>query len=71
MLAVLVLSLSVVIMDNTILNVALATIQNQLVATQSEMQWAVNSYALVFAGLMITCRVLGDRIAGGGCPLSA
>lgn len=62
MLAVLVLSLLVVIMDNTILNVALSTIQNQLSATQSEMQWAVDSYALVFAGLMITCGVLGDRI---------
>jgi DHA2 family integral membrane protein (MFS transporter) len=61
-LSVLVLCLLVVILDNTILNVALKTIQEDLDASQSEMQWAVDSYALVFAGLLITWGVLGDRL---------
>ncbi len=61
-LGVLVLCLLVVILDNTILNVALKTIQSDLNASQSEMQWAVDSYALVFAGLLITWGVLGDRL---------
>lgn len=60
-LGVLVLSLLVVVLDNTILNVALATIQQDLSATQSELEWAVNSYTLVFAGLLFTYGVLGDR----------
>jgi DHA2 family integral membrane protein (MFS transporter) len=61
-LSVLVICLLVVILDNTILNVALRTIQEDLDASQSEMQWAVDSYALVFAGLLITWGVLGDRL---------
>ncbi|MBV9594338.1 MAG: MFS transporter, partial [Actinobacteria bacterium] len=61
-LAVLVVCLLVVILDNTILNVALKTIQSDLGASQSQMQWAVDSYALVFAGLLITAGVLGDRL---------
>jgi len=53
--------LVVVILDNTVLNVALKTIQQDLGATQSDMEWAINSYTLVFAGLMFTAGVLGDR----------
>ncbi len=60
-LGVLVVCLLVVIIDNTILNVALKTIQDDLGATQSQMEWAINSYTLVFAGLMFTAGVLGDR----------
>jgi len=60
-LAVLVTSLVVVILDNTILNVALKTIQLALSATQSELIWAINSYVLVFAALLFTWGVLGDR----------
>src|SRR5262249_25480671 len=60
-LGVLVICLLVVILDNTILNVALKTIQQDLNATQSDMEWAVNSYILVFAGLLFTFGVLGDR----------
>ncbi|MET9214815.1 MULTISPECIES: MFS transporter [unclassified Nocardia] len=60
-LGVLVFSLLVVVMDNTILNVALRTIQAELPASQAQMQWAVDSYALVFAALLIVCGVLGDR----------
>jgi EmrB/QacA subfamily drug resistance transporter len=61
-LGVLVVCLLVVILDNTILNVALKTIQQTLNASQSQMQWAVDSYALVFAGLLIPFGVLGDRL---------
>jgi EmrB/QacA subfamily drug resistance transporter len=60
-LGVLMVCLVVVILDNTILNVALKTIQQDLSATQSDMEWAINSYTLVFAGLMFTAGVLGDR----------
>jgi EmrB/QacA subfamily drug resistance transporter len=60
-LGVLVICLLVVILDNTILNVALKTIQEDLSASQSQMQWAVDAYALVFAGLLIPFGVLGDR----------
>jgi EmrB/QacA subfamily drug resistance transporter len=61
-LGVLVLSLLIVILDNTVLNVALKTIQLDLGATQSELEWAINSYTLVFAGLLFTWGVTGDRL---------
>lgn len=63
-LAVLVLCLLVVVADNTILNVALRTLSDPekgLGATQAQLAWAINSYTLVFAGLLFTFGVLGDR----------
>lgn len=60
-LAVLVVSLLVVVLDNTVLNIALPTIQADLGATQSELVWAIDSYILVFASLLFTWGVLGDR----------
>ncbi len=60
-LAVLLVSLLVVVLDNTVLNVALKTIQQELEATQTEIVWAINSYTLVFAALLFTWGVLGDR----------
>jgi len=60
-LGTLILCLMVVVLDNTILNVALKTIQQDLQTSQSELAWAVNSYTLVFAGLLFTYGVLGDR----------
>lgn len=60
-LAVLVVSLLVVVLDNTILNVAVKTIQQDLQATQNQIVWAINSYTLVFAALLFTWGVLGDR----------
>ncbi|MFJ9692896.1 MFS transporter [Kitasatospora sp. NPDC101183] len=60
-LGVLVTSLLVILIDNTILNVGLRTIQHDLDATQSEMEWVLDSYILIFAGLMFTFGVLGDR----------
>jgi len=60
-LRVLVVSLLVVVLDNTVLNIALPTIQKDLSATQSELVWAVEAYVLVFAALLFTWGVLGDR----------
>lgn len=60
-LGVLVVSLLVVVLDNTILNVALPTIAVDLGATNSQLIWAVDAYALVFAALLFTWGVLGDR----------
>ena len=64
-LGVLVVSLLVVVLDNTVLNVALRTIADPvhgLGATQSQLEWSINSYTLVFAGLLFTLGVLGDRL---------
>ncbi|MEU8999244.1 MFS transporter [Streptomyces caniferus] len=62
----LMLSLLIVVLDNSILNVAMKTIATPapvgLGATQSELEWAINSYTLVFAGLLFTAGLLGDRI---------
>jgi EmrB/QacA subfamily drug resistance transporter len=60
-LAVLVTSLLVVVLDNTILNIALPTIQTDLGADQSQLLWAVDAYILVFAALLFTWGVLGDK----------
>jgi EmrB/QacA subfamily drug resistance transporter len=60
-LLVLCLSLVVIGMDNTILNVALPTLARDLGATASELQWMVDAYILVFAGLLLTMGALGDR----------
>ncbi|MFI6943101.1 MFS transporter [Streptomyces sp. NPDC050418] len=65
-LGVLMLSLLIVVLDNSILNVAVKTISEPaptgLGATQGELEWAINSYTLVFAGLLFTAGLLGDRI---------
>jgi EmrB/QacA subfamily drug resistance transporter len=60
-LGVLSLSLVIIGLDNTILNVAIPTLQTDLSATASELQWMVDSYVLVFAGLLLTMGALGDR----------
>ena len=59
-------SLLVVVLDSSILNVAMKTIATPapvgIGASQSQLEWAVNSYTLVFAGLLFTAGLLGDRI---------
>lgn len=63
-LGVLVICLLVVVLDNTILNVALRVLADPvqgLGATQVELEWAVNSYTLVFAGLLFMFGVVADR----------
>src|ERR671934_1869001 len=60
-LAVLCLSLLLISLDNTILNVAVPTIGRDVHASSSELQWIVDAYMLVFAGLLLTAGSLGDR----------
>ena len=60
-LGVLSLSLVIIGLDNTILNVAIPTLQRELGASASELQWMVDSYVLVFAGLLLTMGAIGDR----------
>jgi len=63
---VLCFSLLVIVLDNTILNVAIPTIVRELHASNSQVQWMVDSYALVFAGLLLTAGSLGDRFGRRG-----
>ncbi len=60
-LATLCLSLLIIVMDNTILNVAIPKLIDELGATNSQLQWIVDGYTLVFAGLLLTTGSLGDR----------
>ena len=60
-LGVLSLSLVIIGLDNTILNVALPTLQDEFDASPSKLQWMVDSYLLVFAGLLLVFGTLGDR----------
>ena len=62
--AVVVLCCSALIINvnNTILNVALPTLVRKLHATSSELQWIVDCYALVFAGLLLVSGSLADRL---------
>ena len=69
-LSVLCIVLLIVVLDNTILNVALPSIQKDLHASQSQQEWMVDSYTLAFAGLLFTFGVLGDRLGRSGCSSS-
>jgi EmrB/QacA subfamily drug resistance transporter len=60
-LAVLCASLLAIVVDNTIVNVALPTLVRDLDADISELQWVVDAYTLVFAGLLLVAGALGDR----------
>ena len=60
-LGVLCLSLLVIVIDNTIVNVALPTLVRDLEADVAELQWVVDAYTLVFAGLLLVAGALGDR----------
>ena len=60
-LGVLILALFGVSLDNTILNVALPTLAHDLSASASQLQWMVDAYILVFAGLLLVAGALSDR----------
>ena len=69
--AVLCASLIIVIVGNTVLNVALPTLQKPvdqggLGATNTQVQWIVDAYGLIFAGLLFTAAALGDRFGRKG-----
>ena len=65
-LAVLCLSLLIIVMDNTILNVAIPSLVRDLGASNSELQWIIDAYVLVFAGLLLTTGSLSDRFGRKG-----
>src|SRR4051812_37921857 len=60
-LAVLCLSLLMIVVANASLNVALPTLATDLHTGSSSLQWIVDAYGLVFAGLLLTAGSLGDR----------
>jgi EmrB/QacA subfamily drug resistance transporter len=65
-LVVLCTSLIIVIVGNTALNIALPTLARQLGASARQLQWMVDAYGLIFAGLLFTAGALGDRFGRKG-----
>jgi MFS family permease len=70
-LGVLCLSLLVIGVDNTILNVALPTLERDLGASASQLQWIVDAYMLVFAGLLLTAGALDRGASARSTPGSS
>jgi EmrB/QacA subfamily drug resistance transporter len=65
-LPVLCLSVFLVVVDNTIVNVALPTLNRHLGASISSLQWIVDAYSLAFAGLLLAGGGIGDRLGRKG-----
>ncbi len=65
-LAVLCLSVFLVVVDNTIVNVALPTLSRNLGASITSLQWIVDAYSLAFAGLLLAGGGIGDRLGRKG-----
>ena len=66
MLPVLCLSVFLVVVDNTIVNVALPTLNRTLGASITSLQWIVDAYSLAFAGLLLAGGGIGDRLGRKG-----
>jgi EmrB/QacA subfamily drug resistance transporter len=60
-LGVMCISLFIISIDTTVLNLALPSIANGFKATTGQLQWVVDAYSLIFASLLITTGALGDR----------
>lgn len=65
-LAVLCMSLLIIVMDNTILNVAIPSLIRDLGASNAQIQWIIDAYVIVFAGLLLTAGSLSDRFGRKG-----
>lgn len=65
-LGVLCFSLLVIGLDNTILNVAIPHLQESLGASNSQLQWIVDGYTIIYAGILLTTGTLGDRFGRKG-----
>ncbi|MFE2045127.1 MFS transporter [Streptomyces sp. NPDC059477] len=61
-LAICCMSLLIVSLDNTVLNVALPSMQRELHATTSDLQWTIDAYTLVLASLLMLSGSMADRI---------
>ncbi|MEV4477397.1 MFS transporter [Nonomuraea sp. NPDC049504] len=55
------LSLLVLVIDNTILNLAVPALMSALHATPADIQWIISAYTLAYAGLLLTAGDLSDR----------
>ncbi|HEX3424684.1 MAG TPA: MFS transporter [Acidimicrobiales bacterium] len=64
------LALCAVVIDNTILNVALPTLRRALHANETDLQWITTAYALTLSGLLLPFGVLGDRFGRRGVLLA-
>lgn len=60
-LAILSFALALISLDNTIVNVALPSLQEDLSATSAQLQWVVDAYSVLFAGTLLLAGSLGDR----------
>jgi Sugar phosphate permease len=60
-----------IVVDTTVVNVALPTIQDDLGFSQSELAWVVNAYLLTFGGFLLLAGRLGDLFGHRGCSSSA
>ena len=58
---ILCLSLMVLVVDNTVLNLAIPSLMRDLDATPADIQWVIDAYILAFAGLLLTAGSLSDR----------
>jgi EmrB/QacA subfamily drug resistance transporter len=70
LLGVMCLSLVLVVMAVSSLNVAAPRLQQDLGASATELHWIIDSYALVFAGLLLAAGALGDRFGRKGALLA-
>jgi MFS transporter, DHA2 family, multidrug resistance protein len=70
LLGVMCLSLVLVVMSVSSLNVAAPRLQQDLHATATQLHWIIDSYGLVFAGLLLTAGALGDRYGRKGALLT-
>ncbi|WP_207956757.1 MFS transporter [Rubrobacter tropicus] len=59
---VLCLGMLMIVLDATIVNVALPSIQEDLGFSQSDLAWVVNSYLIAFGGLLLLAGRLGDLV---------
>ena len=60
-LAVMSLGTLIVFLDLTVINTALPAMSRDLGASTSELQWVVDSYVLVLAGMLMLAGSIGDR----------
>ena len=60
-LVVIAVSVLIVVLDSTIVNIALPTLQRELNTTIAQLQWIITAYIMVFGALMLTTGSLADR----------
>src|SRR6516165_11570579 len=49
-------------LDNTVVSVALGSLQTDLKGSVGELQWVIGAYALTFASIMLACGMIGDEL---------